>query len=125
MRKRIDLHNYETQATLSLLMAGMAGLAVAAAGAVVAYKFDWQDFILVYNRRGILLFVLGGALFVALAASVTGFCVGFNSAGQRRNARSRLSWMGFFVNAALIAVTLMIAFLFYFTRQPVDIGAPG
>lgn len=125
MRKRLDLHNYETQATLSVLMAVLAALAAGGAAAVIAMKFDWQDFILVYNRDGLLLLALGGALFVALAASVTGFCVGLNSAGQRRNARSRMSWMGFFVNAALIALTLMIAFLFLFTRQPIALQTPA
>lgn len=125
MKKRLDLHNYETQATLSILLATVAALAVAAAGGAVLYKFNWQDFILVYNRDGFLLYALAGTLFVAMAASVVGFCVALNSAGQRRNAKSRLSWLGFFCNAALMALALMIGFLFLFTRQAINLNLPS
>ena len=76
---------------------------------------------LTYNSQGKLLLVLGGALFVSLAASVVGFCVGFNSAGQRRNKKSRLSWTGFFLNAALIAIAFMVAVFFILTRNPISI----
>ena len=116
-----NLKSFESQAAISLMLAGLGALGAMAAVYCVLKGFDWKVFMLTYDRKGIRLFMLGGALFVALAASVVGFCVGFNSAGQRRNKKSRLAWIGFFANAALIAVTLMVAFFFLFTRNPVSI----
>ena len=116
-----NLKSFESQATISVILAGLAALGAVAAIYCVLSGFDWKVFMLTYNRQGIRLYAVGGALFIALAASVVGFCVGFNSAGQRRNKKSRLSWIGFFANAALIALTLMVAVFFLFTRNPVSI----
>ena len=113
---RRKLQTYESQATVSVILAGAAAVFVMGAAFCALYKFDWKVFMLSYNSGGMRLPVLGGSLFLALAASVVGFFVAFNSAGQRRNKKSRLSWIGFFANAALIALALMIGFFFLFTR---------
>ena len=116
-----NLKSYENQATFSVILAGVAALGTAIAVYCVLERFDWQVFMLTYDRSGKRLPVLGAALFASLAASVVGFCVGFNSAGQRRNKKSRLSWTGFFLNAALIAIAFMVAVFFYLTKNPIRI----
>lgn len=103
------------------MLAGLAAFAAMAALYCVLKGFDWQVFMLTYNRKGPRLIFLGASLFVCLAAGVIGFFVGFNSAGQRRNKKSRLSWIGFFANAALIAVALMVAIFFVLTRNAISI----
>ena len=116
-----NLNSYENQATFSVILAGVAALCTLLALFCVLYKFDWQVFMLTYNSRGNRLLLLGAALFVSLAASVVGFCVGFNSAGQRRNKKSRLSWIGFFLNAGIMAIAFMVAVFFILTRNPMSI----
>lgn len=116
---KLNLRSYETQARLSVALAIAGGLGALGGAFGVLYHFSWDHFLLSYDPRGARLPMIGGALFVALAASVAGFCVGLNSAGQRRNKQSRLSWIGFFMNAAVLALALMIAFFFLFTRNPI------
>ena len=57
-------------------------------------------------------------LFVSLCAGVVGLFIGLNSAGQRRNTRSQLSWLGFFLNAGIIALAVCAVVFFYFARNP-------
>ena len=56
-----------------------------------------------------------GATAVTGMLSVIGFGLGINSAGQRRNDRQRLSWMGFFISSAVLVLTLGV-FAFFFLR---------
>jgi len=49
---------------------------------------------------------------MTLMLSITGFGLGLNSVGQRRNDKQRMSWIGFFVGAAVFSLTLIIFFLF-------------
>lgn len=116
-----NLKSYENQAKYSVVLAGVAALCTAFAVFCVLYKFDWTSFTLTYNRNGKRLLIIAAALFVSLAASIVGFCVGFNSAGQHRNKKSRLSWTGFFLNAALMAIAFMTAVFFIITRDPIRI----
>lgn len=120
MKRKRNLKSYESQATISVILAGLGAFGVMVALFCVLKGFDWQVFMLTYNSKGPRLILLGASLFVSLAAGVVGFCVGFNSAGQRRNKKSRLAWIGFFTNAALIAVSLMVAIFFVLTRNPIS-----
>ena len=119
---KLNLRSFENQAMISVALAGAAGLCAIAGVFSVLYRFNWQDFILTYNSRGLRIVLIAGSLFLALSGSVVGFCVAFNSAGRRRNKKSRLSWIGFFLNAAILAVTLMASFFFLFTRNPTAVG---
>ena len=121
MKRKRNLKSYESQAAISVILAGLGVLGAMVAMYCVLKGFDWQVFMLTYNRKGPRLIVLGASLFVSLAAGVIGFFVGLNSAGQRRNKKSRLAWIGFFANATLISLALMLAIFFVLTRNAVSI----
>ncbi len=109
---------YEDQAKLSVWLAALGGLAILGVLFLMFRNFDPATFYVTYNPNGFWLPTLGVGLLVALAASMIGFFVALNSAGQRRNTRSVLSWQAFFLNAVIITVTLSAAAFFVFTRNP-------
>jgi hypothetical protein len=54
--------------------------------------------------------LLAAAITILLAA--TGFGFGLSSAGQRRNDKQQLSWIGFFIGAIVLAMTFVALFVF-------------
>jgi prepilin signal peptidase PulO-like enzyme (type II secretory pathway) len=113
------LKTYEGQAKVSVLLAVLGGLALVGVLALICRNFDLATWFTTYNPNGFWLPILGVGLLAALAASTIGFFVGLHSAGQRRNTRSALAWLGFFVNALIITAALSSAALFVFTRNPI------
>jgi hypothetical protein len=111
------IKTYEDQARLSVILAAVGGFfAVAALGGVLR-NFDINTGWVEYGTKTIFLPALGGCLFLALAPAAVGFSVALHSAGQRRNKRSGLSWMGFFLNALVITLALCIGVFFVVTRH--------
>ena len=116
-----NLKSYENQAKLSVTLAVLGGIAALCVVALLARRFDRAAFFVTYNAEGVFLPVLAAGLLFAIAASTIGFFVALNSAGQRRNARSALSWKGFFLNALVITIVLAAALFFLFTRNAVTV----
>lgn len=116
----LNLRKYETQARLSLALGALSIVSALAGAAAALTGFDWEAFWLTYNPRGLRILAIGGALLLALGASAVGFGIAFNSAGQKRNTQSRLSWIGFFLNAAAIALALMVGVFVFVTGNPIQ-----
>ncbi len=112
----MKLKTYEGQATLSVILAAVGGVFCLAAAGAILQHFDWKTFLMPYRGGTLRGPVIGILLLLALASATVGFFVGFNSAGQRRNTKSRVSWTGFFINAAVVALTLSLILFFWFTR---------
>ncbi len=110
---------YEAQARLSVGLAIIGGLATLAGAYFILGRFDYQTFLVNYNPQGKRIIAIALSLLIGLAASGIGFFVGLNSAGQRLNKRNRLSWTGFFLSAAVVALTLSCGFFFYLTKNAV------
>jgi len=113
------IKTYEEQAKLSVILAAVGGFFALAALGGILRNFDLSTGWVRYGTKSIFLPVLGGCLTLALALAAIGFFVGLNSAGQRRNKRSRLSWTGFFLSALVITFTLCAGAFFFFTRHGV------
>jgi hypothetical protein len=115
------LNTYEGQAKLSLVL----GVVGAAAAMVVMFliwkKFDRMSFYVSYNAKGLFLPIFGMGVLGGLIAGTVGFFVALNSAGQRRNTRSKLSWQAFFLNAIVLTVLLATAVFFVFTRNAISL----
>jgi hypothetical protein len=111
------LKTYENQAKLSVWLAGVGGLA--ALGVLWMILRNLKAGEVSFGAGTLFQPVLGAGLFVGLAAATVGFFVALNSAGQRRNTKSALSWRGFFLNALVIALLLSAGVFFYFTRSPI------
>lgn len=111
---KFSLRRFETQAQVSLLLS-LASLATFGATAALMFWFlrrglQAQEFIFYYGSRGRMAVLL--AVLVTLMLAVSGFGFGLNSAGQRRNDKQQLSWIGFFIGAFVLTLTLVLAFVF-------------
>lgn len=113
----LNLHKYENQAKLSVCLAAVGILAAVAAVALLLRNFEPADRFVYYSSSGKWFLALGGTLAVGLLTSTGGFFVGIASAGQRRNKAIKLSWLGFFLSAAAITLTMCCVVFFYFTRN--------
>jgi hypothetical protein len=111
-----DVKSYEGQARISVLLAVGGAVLALATGALIWQNFSAADFAVYYRPSGMryLAILSGGALAVIL--SVTGFFVGLNSAGQRRNKKDSLAWLGFFLNAAVIILAMSLLVFFWFAK---------
>lgn len=117
----LDLRKYEAQAKLSVALGAAGTLGILFALWLLCRNFDGQNFWVAYSTQSFYLPSLGLGLLVALLAGTVGFFVGLNSAGQRRNTRSRLAWQGFFLNAVVITAAVSAGIFFVLTRYPVNI----
>lgn len=113
------LNSYEGQALLSVGLAGVGALAAVGVCLVLARNFSAEQFFVTYNPASMFLPVLGVAMLAGLAAGTVGFFVALNSAGQKRNSKSRLAWQGFFLNAFVLTVIVSAGIFFFFTRMAV------
>jgi len=111
------IKTYEDQAKLSVILAAVGGFFTVAALGAILRNFDAHTGWVQYGTKTVFLPALGGCLVLALALAAIGFFVALNSAGQRRNKRSRLSWTGFFLNALVIMFALCAGVFFFFTRH--------
>ncbi|MCK4341904.1 MAG: hypothetical protein KAY37_09305 [Phycisphaerae bacterium] len=119
MARKKSKFTYENQATLSIVLAAVGGVAFLLAAGLLWRNFtDFETFWVSFNPKSMYQPLLGLVLFIALAVGAVGFFIGLNSAGQRRNTRSRLSWLGFFLNAGVIALALCAGIFFVIARHP-------
>lgn len=112
----LKLRAYETQAKLSIGLA--IGAAVSMFGTVflLLRNFDATNFLIAYRSSSMYMPALGATILLSLGLATIGFFVGLNSAGQKRNKQSQLSWIGFFLNASVITLSLCCGVFFWFTR---------
>jgi len=115
------LSDYEKQAFLSVVMAGAAAAALLGQLALILRNFRASDFEILYSSKSISFPAILGCTALAAALGATGFYLGFNSAGQNRNKKQGLSWMGFFLNAAVLTLTLAGFVFFWYAKE--EVGA--
>jgi len=96
---------------------GIISIASLIALAAVAFRsVDFSQFVIYYgNKTRELVVYVAGAITLILAGTGLGF--GFNSAGERRNDKPHLSWLGFFISAGVLCSTLIVLFLFYSRKE--------
>lgn len=119
MARTLKRNPYETQAKLSLLLAVIGGLSVLLLIVSVFWRFNFEETAAVYMDGGRRYYVILAAAFVGVATGLGGFLAGLNSAGQRRNPLSNLAWTAFFLNAAVLLLTLCAFVVFWIARDPV------
>ena len=105
-----SLRRYDHQAVASVVMSGAAVLSALALALLVFRNVDTTDFVIYYGRTRRLLVLIAGAATMLLGAA--GFGLGLNSAGQRRNDRQQMSWLGFFTGAAVLCIAVVLMFIF-------------
>lgn len=120
---KFSLRNYETQARVSQLLAWVSviplvGLIGVILRAMLKNKITQEEvWVIYYGGPTKMAVYLSAALTLVLAGAAFG--LGVNSAGQRRNDRQRASWIGFFVSAAVLLLTIVMIAVFMMRGEAV------
>ncbi|MBI5864439.1 MAG: hypothetical protein HZB38_08025 [Planctomycetes bacterium] len=113
-------NSYEKQAVLSVAAASIGILAVLGALTLILRSFKWTEFTVTMGAQGKAYPLTLGCILLACLAGGIGALAGFVSAGQRRNSKSGVSWMGFFLSAGVIALALSTFLFFWFSKEIVQ-----
>lgn len=117
----MQLSKYETQSKLSVVLGALGILLAMTAATMMAGGYDSELKTIIYNsREGLRFPAILGSLGAAVLLGTLGFFSGFNSAGQKRNTSSQLAWIGFFVSAGALALTLSVGVFFYLNRTAIE-----
>jgi hypothetical protein len=115
-----NLRRYDEQARFGVI------LSLASVGSLLVLMFfvfrhlKWSEWVIYGSPTRQKLIYAAGALTMALATA--GFGFGLNSAGQKRNDKPLLSWIGFFVGGAVLCLAIVILFFFYKQFESTAIG---
>ena len=107
------LRRYDVQATWAILCAAAATAPFLAGAYLAASRFDGVLGQIRYGASGKFVPAFLGCVALSGLLACLGFVLGWNSAGQRRNDKSRRSWTGFFLGGliATLDLVLIIAFI--------------
>src|SRR5687767_966414 len=118
-----SLRRYDTQARVSVYVS-LASVASLLAMTVFVFTIDKgfrlidkSQFVINYGPTRRMLVLGTGACTILLA--IIAFGLGLNSAGQRRNDKPTLSWIGFFIGAGVLCLAAILLFLFKTRGEPV------
>lgn len=118
--KLASLRRFDVQANYAciLSLASVVPCLGAAFFALRNYRHELGQ--IVFGTKGYFVPVFLGCLLLSIIPGTIGFVLGWNSAGQRRNDKPKLSWIGFFVGGGVLTVNLilLIAFMMLRFRQP-------
>lgn len=107
---KFSLRRYDTQARISVLVSAASAVAALGVAVMMLQHLDRSDWTVYYGPTRRIVILAGAAVTFLLAAG--GFGLGLNSAGQRRNDKQSLSWLGFFLGASVLCVTLVLIYFF-------------
>ena len=107
---KFSLRRFENQALVSVIVSAISFLPLAAMTIFILKRMDWAEKTLYYGPRS-KVGILACGLF-ALMSSTIGFGFGLNSAGQRRNDKQQMSWIGFFLGALVLVLTFVVFAIF-------------
>jgi len=117
---KFSLRRYDTQARLSIIIA-LASIVTMLGLVYCIFRKNmgvfFEEFVLYHGPNRKLAIYLATAITILLA--VFGFGLGYNSAGQRRNDKQQLSWLGFFISAVVICLTIVLFLLFHWRAESV------
>jgi hypothetical protein len=113
-----SLRRFDVQAKVALIISCAAFLGVIALIAVLGRNYNHGLRMIIYSPKSMFsptIFVLTGMTFLLAG---TGTVMGANSAGQRRNEKTKQSWAAFFVGAAAISFPIILFCGFWPFRSP-------
>lgn len=110
-----SLRRYDVQARYASVLSLSALLPTIGALVLIFRNYHHEVRQIIYGS-GSYVAVLLGCLAVSIALGGLGCLLGWNSAGQRRNDRSGLSWIGFSVGAASLTLDAILLLAFYMLR---------
>jgi len=117
-----SFRRYDTQARYALIASIAAMVPLALAIVSTATRYDPELRAIQYGKAGLFKPAFLASIAAAGLLAMIGAVLGFNSAGQRRNAEQRKSWTGFFVGMAILSISIIVFAAFIFLRLPIDAG---
>lgn len=110
-----SMRRFDVQAKWSLIMS-LASILGCLGLLFMVYRNWMPETNQIVFRNPVFKFAFVGCTGFTLLLSFFGVALGFNSAGQRRNEKQRLSWTGFFVGTAVMAAAIVLFAAFYLLR---------
>jgi hypothetical protein len=117
---KFSLRRYDVQARFSAIVSLASVITLVGLALVLARRLDRSEWLVNYGPPTKMAVYLSTV--VTLGLSIAGFGFGLNSAGQRRNDKPQLSWIGFFVGGGVLCL-LLILFAFFRIRGESIISA--
>ena len=115
---KLSLRRYEDQARISVYLSIAALVFVAALAVLILQHLVVKEKVIPYNPKSLRMPLVYAFGLTALGLGAAGFGLGLNSAGQRRNDKPTHSWIGFFLGAGAITLSLILLFLFRSWGEP-------
>jgi hypothetical protein len=109
---KFSLRRYDVQAQASVVLSAVSLVFLIGLVVLIIPRLDPEMKIVVYSRKSLRMPLIYLAGLGALGLGLAGLGLGYNSAGQRRNDKPAFSWIGFFVGAFTVTVSLILLFLF-------------
>jgi len=108
---KFSLRRYDTQARAGVIVSLASIVSLLAMLVLLLRNFGWSEGVIFYGNPAYKLMIYGAA-FVTILLAAFGFGFGINSAGQRRNDKPHLSWIGFFIGATVLCLTIVLLVIF-------------
>lgn len=115
---KLSLRRYDVQAKVSIAMAVVAFLGLCAMGFLIMRRYNPEMKMFIYGSKTLYAPAIYAAAAVTMLLSITAAAMGGNSAGQRRNELTRLSWAGFFAGIAVLSITIILFVWFNLNKFP-------
>lgn len=115
---KANLRQYDTQAKLSMIFAVVSILGLCALVILLQRRYNSEMNQFIYGSASTYApaVYLTTALTMLMAAAAAG--IGGNSAGQKRNEKTRMSWASFFIGVTVLAVTIVAFAMFFMNKFP-------
>lgn len=105
---RLNLRRYDVQASVSLFLSAASVVFVIGTAVLLFYRYDADSRTVLYMIGTPRWFLLMACAGLAGLLSLLGLSLGANSAGQRRNDKQTRSWIGFFIGAFVLTMTIIL-----------------
>ncbi|MGB9624401.1 MAG: hypothetical protein ACPMAQ_06015 [Phycisphaerae bacterium] len=116
---KLSLRRYDVQARVSVVLSAAALVCVAGLAVLVFQHLVIREKVIPYNPKSLRMPLVYVSGLLALGLGIAGFGLGLNSAGQRRNDKPVHSWIGFFLGAGAITLSIILLFLFKSWGDPI------
>ncbi len=116
------IRRFDVQAKWSLIFSAAAALGcIALAGGMsMRWQNDLHQF--VFGAQSLYQPVIICTSGLTIVLALFGTALGFSSAGQRRNDKQKMSWLGFFIGAGSLSISFVLFAGFYLLRLPIQQG---
>lgn len=116
-----SIRRFDVQAKWSMFFSLASVVTCLGMFALLARNWDGQVNLVKFRHGGAFQLIYLAFTGLTMVLSAFGLSLGFNSAGQRRNDRQKLSWTAFFVGVSVLAFAIILLAAFWLLKQPIRV----